>query len=107
MKLLDKTKINSLIPSWNYKVKPDCYNYIQRKVKFPTFNEACTFLNKLFEENKKLDHHCKYISDYNKIKIKIYTHSSKDVTEKDIQLAQIIDDILKCHNHQIIEKNQK
>ncbi|CRG99959.1 pterin-4a-carbinolamine dehydratase, putative [Plasmodium relictum] len=101
MIIFDKNKINTLIPLWNYKIKENCYNYIERKIIFPSFSQAWKFMNEISEHNEKINHHCKYINDYNKVKIKIYTHTLKDITEKDIKLANIIDDTLKNYDHEI------
>ncbi|CRG96141.1 pterin-4a-carbinolamine dehydratase, putative [Plasmodium gallinaceum] len=104
MIIFDKNKINTLIPLWNYKTKKECYNYIERKIRFPSFSQAWKFMNEISKYNEKLNHHCKYINDYNKVKIKIHTHISKDITDKDIKLAHIIDETLKNYEHDTIKE---
>lgn len=98
MKTINKTTVSTLLPLWNYKIKEKCYSYIERKVQFPSFDEAWDFLNEAVKKNKQMNHHCKYINDYTKVKIKMYTHTLKDVTEKDMQLAGVIDKVLQNYN---------
>ncbi|SBT71191.1 pterin-4a-carbinolamine dehydratase, putative [Plasmodium malariae] len=104
MTVFEKSRINALLPLWNYKIKSNCYNYIERKVIFPSFSKAWQFMNDIREQNEKMNHHCKYVNNYTKVKIKIYTHTTKDVTDKDVQLAIIIDSTLKQYDHKIMKK---
>ncbi|SCP04417.1 pterin-4a-carbinolamine dehydratase, putative [Plasmodium ovale] len=102
MMLFCREKVSSLLPLWRYKVKSNCYYYIERKVRFPTFSQAWKFMNEIFEQNELINHHCKYTNDYTKVKIKMFTHTAKGVTEKDITLATIIDKTLQKYDHEVI-----
>ncbi|VWU50139.1 pterin-4a-carbinolamine dehydratase [Hepatocystis sp. ex Piliocolobus tephrosceles] len=100
MKVLNKKEISILLPLWEYKIKKECYNYIERKIKFLSFTQAWQFMNNISKQNEIVNHHCKYVNDYNKVKIKMHTHTVKDVTEKDVKLASYIDEALKNYDHE-------
>ncbi|GAW80861.1 pterin-4a-carbinolamine dehydratase [Plasmodium gonderi] len=101
----NKKQINALLPLWSYKTKKGYYDYIQRKVLFPSFSQACSFMKEMFTENEKMNHHCKYINDYTKVKIKMYTHSKNCVSAKDVAFANIVDRALNNYEHTVIKEN--
>ena len=62
---------------------------------FVDFKEAFEFLTKVAEESEKMDHHPTIINTYNKVEIRLCTHSAGNkVTEKDHALSRQIDNIL-------------
>ena len=62
---------------------------------FVDFKEAFEFLIKVAEESEKMDHHPTIINTYNKVEIRLCTHSAGNkVTEKDHALSRQIDNIL-------------
>ena len=62
---------------------------------FIDFKEAFEFLIKVAEESEKMDHHPTIINTYNKVEIRLCTHSvGNKVTEKDHALSRQIDKIL-------------
>ena len=62
---------------------------------FVNFKEAFAFLNKVAEESEKMDHHPTIINTYNRVEIRLCTHSAGNkVTEKDHALSRQIDNIL-------------
>ncbi|EUD65548.1 4a-hydroxytetrahydrobiopterin dehydratase [Plasmodium inui San Antonio 1] len=103
MTLLNKNRINALLPHWSYRTKQGCYDYIQRKVVFPSFSQATTFLRDMLLQNEKMNHHCKYTSDYTKVKMKIYTHTAKGVTEKDVAFANVVDSALNNYAYEEVK----
>ena len=69
-------------------------NKLERNFKFADFKEAMVFIQMIAFAAEKLDHHPEIINVYNKVDIKLYTHTAKDsVTEKDKILAGEIDRI--------------
>lgn len=62
---------------------------------FVDFKEAFEFLIKVAEESEKMDHHPTIINTYNKVEVRLCTHSAGNkVTEKDHILSRQIDNIL-------------
>lgn len=50
-----------------------------------------SFVTKVGLSAEQMDHHPAIDIRYNKIKLKLSTHSAGGLTEKDFQLAQLID----------------
>lgn len=71
-------------------------NYLQRTFKFKDFLEAFAFMTKVALIAEKLNHHPRWSNVYNEVEIKLNTHDAGDiVTDKDRQLADEIDKLLK------------
>lgn len=71
-------------------------NYLQRTFKFKDFLEAFAFMTKVALIAEKLNHHPRWSNVYNEVEIKLNTHDAGDiVTDKDHQLADEIDKLLK------------
>lgn len=66
---------------------------ISKVFDFADFKSALNFVNKIGEISEKLGHHPDIIINYNKVKLKIFTHSENDLTNKDFELAKEIDKI--------------
>jgi 4a-hydroxytetrahydrobiopterin dehydratase len=70
-------------------------NFIKRDFEFKNFVEAFSFMTAVALEAEKKDHHPDWNNEYNKVQIKLRTHSADGVTGKDIDLAQNIDSLYK------------
>ena len=71
-------------------------NSIEKEFKLKSFSDVLAFVVKIGIEAEKADHHPDiFIHSWNKVKIILSTHTEKGVTEKDFNLAKIIDDIRK------------
>lgn len=67
---------------------------LQRDFQFSDFNEALQFINEIAVICESENHHPEINWVYNKITLKLSTHDDGDViTEKDIKLAQLIDEV--------------
>ncbi|MCX6148902.1 MAG: 4a-hydroxytetrahydrobiopterin dehydratase [Ignavibacteriales bacterium] len=92
MDLLTKDEIQhriNLLNGWVYK-----NNSITKEFKTKNFVDAVSFLLKITVQAEKMDHHPDVlIHSYNKIKITLSTHSDGGVTENDIKLAKIINEL--------------
>ncbi len=70
-------------------------NALYRKFIFKDFNEAFAFMTRVAECAAKLDHHPRWTNVYNEVEIWLNTHSAGNkITEKDHQLATLIDNVL-------------
>ncbi|MEM5811978.1 MAG: 4a-hydroxytetrahydrobiopterin dehydratase [Candidatus Aenigmatarchaeota archaeon] len=73
---------------------------LERDFVFKDFVQALKFVNKVGKVAEKLNHHPDIIiHSWNKVKLINYTHSVKDLTEKDFILAEKINELWR--------KNQK
>ena len=66
-------------------------NYIVKNFTFDTFFEAFTLLCKAAFIAEKLNHHPEWSGVYNKVTLKLNTHDSGGVTQKDIDFASEIE----------------
>ncbi len=67
---------------------------IEKNFKFKNFSEALAFIVQVGILAEKANHHPEIFNVYNKVQIRLNTHDSNGVTEKDFDLAnkiQIID----------------
>ena len=64
---------------------------LTRVFEFKNFSEAIGFANKILPVAEEARHHPDLeIFSYNKVRVKLITHSSGKITEKDIALAERI-----------------
>ncbi len=67
-------------------------NCLVREFTFKDFKEAFAFMTRVALAAEKMDHHPAWSNSYNKVQIKLSTHSQGNkVTDKDRKLAEIID----------------
>jgi 4a-hydroxytetrahydrobiopterin dehydratase len=64
---------------------------IEKEYKFADFKEAMAFVNKVAEAAEAANHHPDIEISYNKVELKLSTHSEGGVTEKDFDLAAKIE----------------
>lgn len=71
------------------------YNHgkLEANYTFPDFRHAFFFMVKVAREADKMDHHPEWCNVYNKVEVKLTTHESGGVTERDVLLANKISDI--------------
>lgn len=68
-------------------------NALYRKFEFNDFEEAFSFVEKVADVARELNHHPKITNDYNTVELWLTTHSKGGVTtEKDEQFASKVDD---------------
>lgn len=58
--------------------------------KFADFIQAMDFVNKLIEPAESAGHHPDIYISYNTVKIQLTTHDAGGLTQKDVDLAQVI-----------------
>ena len=64
---------------------------IEKNFLFKDFNEAFSFLTRIAMLSEKMDHHADWSGIYNKVHIRLSTHDSKGITQKDIDMAAAIE----------------
>ncbi|KAG2392638.1 hypothetical protein C9374_011363 [Naegleria lovaniensis] len=78
------------IPSWEL-VQEAKRNVIRRKFAFKDFKQAWQFMNKVATKADETDHHPEWFNVYNKVDIVLSTHDCGGLSERDILLAEFID----------------
>jgi len=66
---------------------------IRKSFHFSDFSEAWGFLSRIALCAEKMDHHPEIFNVYNRVEIILATHDVNGVSEKDVRLAQAIDDL--------------
>lgn len=67
---------------------------IYRKIRFSDFKQALKAMNSIGEQAEKMNHHPDWRNVYNTLEITLSTHDEGGVTNKDIELAKKIDEIV-------------
>jgi 4a-hydroxytetrahydrobiopterin dehydratase len=71
---------------------------LKRKLVFKEFRGAMKFMQACIEGIEERDHHPNWCNTYNSIEVHLNTHSAGHrVTEKDINLAEFIDSVLRAN----------
>ena len=73
------------LPGWDYSNER-----LRAEYRFPNFVQAFGFMTSVALEAERMNHHPDWWNSYNKVRIELVTHSAKGVTEKDVLLAQKI-----------------
>jgi len=64
---------------------------ITKRFEFADFNEAFGFMTRVALAAEKMDHHPEWSNVYNRVDVRLSTHVSGGVTERDVKLAKLID----------------
>ena len=64
---------------------------IEKTYRFPTFPQAIAFVGRVADLAEKVDHHPEIDIRYNRVKLRLSTHSEKGITERDFALASDVD----------------
>lgn len=75
----------------SWKVTDD--RFLSREFKFNNFLEALGFVNDVARISEEVDHHPDIYWNYNKVTIEIKTYDVDQITDKDYDLAQRIDEL--------------
>jgi 4a-hydroxytetrahydrobiopterin dehydratase len=68
---------------------------IQRVFEFPDFKASMQFVNKIAEAAEQANHHPDIDIRYNKVTMALVSHDSGGVTQRDVRMAQKINEISK------------
>jgi len=66
-----------------------------RTVRFKDFSEAFAFLTRVALNAEKADHHPEFTSVWNRVDFRLTTHDAGGVTDRDIALANAINDMIR------------
>jgi 4a-hydroxytetrahydrobiopterin dehydratase len=67
--------------------------HLFKDFKFNNFIESFSFVTKIALESEKMNHHPDILISYNKVTIKLITHDTNQISNKDIVLAKKIDEL--------------
>ena len=82
-----KTAMREL-PAWSIQ-----HEKLHREYKFPDFAHAFGFMAAAAIEIDKRDHHPEWLNVYNRVTIDLTTHDSNGITQKDVDLARLLEQL--------------
>ncbi|MEO0311939.1 MAG: hypothetical protein RIQ89_1596 [Bacteroidota bacterium] len=69
------------------------------EIVFKDFKQAISFINAIAVIAEEMDHHPQWSNCYNRVEIKLTTHSAGNkITDKDRQMAAAIEELYLSHN---------
>lgn len=90
--LLDQAQIDSRLasrhPGWTG--TPD---KLRRSIEFADFTTAVEFINRIAPRCEELDHHPDLALRWRWVDVELSTHSAGGVTDLDLTLAEIVDEV--------------
>lgn len=75
------------LSGWEY---DQCRRAFYRMIRLTDFAEAVGLMMRIAVEAEKADHHPEWTNVYNRLEIWLTTHDAGDVSQRDIELARII-----------------
>jgi 4a-hydroxytetrahydrobiopterin dehydratase len=76
------------LPDWHLMKDREA---ITRSFKFVDFDAAFSFMSRVALKAAAMDHHPEWFNVYNKVDVTLATHDAGGVTQKDIELAAVMD----------------
>ena len=76
------------LPEWQMVAGRDA---LCRTFKFADFSAAFGFMTRVALAAEKLDHHPEWLNVWNRVEITLSTHDAGGLTQRDVDLAQLID----------------
>ena len=64
---------------------------LHREYKFPDFIHAFGFMSTAALAIEKMGHHPEWFNVYNRVSVDLTTHDAQGITQKDIELAKLLD----------------
>ena len=92
MKALSEKEINEKLKKfegWDYQD-----GALHTIFEFDDFKEAFSAMTRVAFEAERLGHHPEWTNVYNVLEIFLSTHDADGVTEKDFELAEVIDELI-------------
>ncbi|RLQ89110.1 4a-hydroxytetrahydrobiopterin dehydratase [Notoacmeibacter ruber] len=83
-----KKALADWLPGWEVASSGDA---IAKSFRFKDFRAAMAFMNDVADDAERLNHHPDWSNSYNTVDIQLTTHDAGGVTERDIELARIIE----------------
>jgi 4a-hydroxytetrahydrobiopterin dehydratase len=66
---------------------------LRREYRFPDFAHAFGFMTTAAIEIEKRNHHPEWSNVYNRVTVDLTTHDSKGITQKDVDLARLLEQL--------------
>ena len=97
--LLDRDRLAealATLPGWTLS---DDGTAIERLFRFSSFSEAFGFMTRVALAAETLDHHPDWSNAYNRVSVRLTTHSAGGLTGLDIELAGVMNRLVATDRH--------
>ncbi|KAI4473595.1 hypothetical protein M0802_016041 [Mischocyttarus mexicanus] len=81
---------------WSVQAERDA---IYKEFVFKNFNEAFGFMSRVALQSEKMNHHPEWFNVYNKVNITLSTHDVNGLSQKDVDLATFVENVVKTYNN--------
>ncbi|KAF7396625.1 hypothetical protein HZH66_007487 [Vespula vulgaris] len=89
--------LNPLLETgWSLQTERDA---IYKEFVFKNFNEAFGFMTRIALQSEKMNHHPEWFNVYNKVNMTLSTHDVNGLSQKDIDLATFVENVVKGYNN--------
>ena len=82
-------------PSSQWTITDNRGGLLSREFRFKDFREAFGFMTQVAMLAEKLDHHPEWSNVYNKVNITLTTHDVGGISDRDIKMSEMIDQLIK------------
>jgi 4a-hydroxytetrahydrobiopterin dehydratase len=88
----ERARNNALarLKEWKF---DDNINALTREYRFNDFAAAFAFMTRVAFECEKMNHHPAWTNVYNRVSVRLSTHDAGGITQRDINLAKIMDSL--------------
>lgn len=84
----ERDAARAALPEWKM---VDGRDALTRTLKFADFSAAFGFMTRVALAAEKLDHHPEWLNVWNRVEITLSTHDAGGLTQRDLELAKVID----------------
>lgn len=92
MTVLDATERDTALSELSGWKEAQSGKVLKKQFRFKTFNQAFGWMTRVALAAETQNHHPDWCQSYNVVEVSLSTHSEGGVTEKDIKLAQLMND---------------
>ncbi|GAB5375623.1 MAG: 4a-hydroxytetrahydrobiopterin dehydratase [Acuticoccus sp.] len=86
---IDGARIAAELPDWTLE---EGGRAITRDYRFADFSRAFAFMTQVAMAAEKLDHHPEWSNVYGRVSVRLTTHATGGLTDRDIALARLMED---------------
>ena len=87
----ERANIGATVPGWATALDHDA---LRREFKFADFSQAWGFMTRVALAAEKLGHHPDWSNVWNTVRIELTTHDVGGLSDNDIRLAQVINQLV-------------